>query len=541
MDEVQVDVEQVGQALGARDDVALPDLVEERRDPCFDASADLASGARRLCGFAASGLRLSDGGPGRDRPTRRCAATSACSATCSAGCSSSRRTRSLLDDVERVRALARAARGRRAAGRPRTRRSRRSRSSGRRASCARSRSTSSSRTSPSSSTASAAGARTRSRSGCRAESLDESFARLEDVPPRRSQRPASRSSSCSPRIRRRRRGGRCSRRTCASAALLAELDDPLLAPRAAARSRPSSPTRSRRSGRRTRCGRERPRVVDEIRNGHWFFEQSLIDAAERLLADYRAHAARTRRRRFASAPGSAATPTATRTRAPRRSARRSNVRGRCCASRYRDEVRALAAAIGVSSRSSRSIDGAARVDRARRARAAGVRARDRRPEPRRAVPPEALVHVAPPRRGRVRVGRRARGGSRAARPQPAREPRRADRRRRARRAAAARGALRPAPREARRARACARPRRSRASACAGIVRRGRGGAEAARSAGARHGDRVRHDVGGGRPARARADASEPLSLVPLFESVDALRAAPRIYEELLDDAPAAAR
>src|SRR5256714_5171405 len=31
----------------------------------------------------------------------------------------------------------------------------------------------------------------------------------------------------------------------------------------------------------------RPRVVDEIRNGHWFFEQSLIDAAERLLADYR--------------------------------------------------------------------------------------------------------------------------------------------------------------------------------------------------------------------------------------------------------------
>src|SRR3954447_19506797 len=31
----------------------------------------------------------------------------------------------------------------------------------------------------------------------------------------------------------------------------------------------------------------RPRVVDEIRNGHWFFEQSLIDAAERLLANFR--------------------------------------------------------------------------------------------------------------------------------------------------------------------------------------------------------------------------------------------------------------
>jgi phosphoenolpyruvate carboxylase len=34
---------------------------------------------------------------------------------------------------------------------------------------------------------------------------------------------------------------------------------------------------------------ERPRVVDEIRQGLWFFETSLIDAAERLLASYRAH------------------------------------------------------------------------------------------------------------------------------------------------------------------------------------------------------------------------------------------------------------
>ncbi len=32
---------------------------------------------------------------------------------------------------------------------------------------------------------------------------------------------------------------------------------------------------------------ERPRVVDEIRHGHWFFEESLFDAAERLLRDYR--------------------------------------------------------------------------------------------------------------------------------------------------------------------------------------------------------------------------------------------------------------
>jgi phosphoenolpyruvate carboxylase len=33
---------------------------------------------------------------------------------------------------------------------------------------------------------------------------------------------------------------------------------------------------------------ERPRVVDEIRHGLWFFEHSLLDAAERLLARYRA-------------------------------------------------------------------------------------------------------------------------------------------------------------------------------------------------------------------------------------------------------------
>ena len=33
--------------------------------------------------------------------------------------------------------------------------------------------------------------------------------------------------------------------------------------------------------------RDRPRVVDEIRHGLWFFEESLLDAGERLLAAYR--------------------------------------------------------------------------------------------------------------------------------------------------------------------------------------------------------------------------------------------------------------
>ena len=92
-----------------------------------------------------------------------------------------------------------------------------------------------------------------------------------------------------------------------------------------------------------------PRVVDEIRNGHWFFEQSLIDAAERLLAEYRRHLP------DAPAPfgfgtwiggdadGNPNTGRETILEALERA--RTLLRHR-----YRDEVRALAAAIGVSSR-----------------------------------------------------------------------------------------------------------------------------------------------------------------------------------------------
>ncbi len=93
----------------------------------------------------------------------------------------------------------------------------------------------------------------------------------------------------------------------------------------------------------------RPHVVDEIRNGHWFFEQSIVDAAERLLADYR--------RRFpdAAAPirfgswiggdadGNPQTTAATLAEA------RDRARA-LLLQRYRSEVRALAAATGVSSR-----------------------------------------------------------------------------------------------------------------------------------------------------------------------------------------------
>jgi phosphoenolpyruvate carboxylase len=93
----------------------------------------------------------------------------------------------------------------------------------------------------------------------------------------------------------------------------------------------------------------RPRVVDEIRNGHWFFEQSLIDAAERLLADYRACVPDAPPPfRFGSWIGGDAdgNPNA----GPETVAEALERARRLLLGRYGDEARALAAALGVSSR-----------------------------------------------------------------------------------------------------------------------------------------------------------------------------------------------
>jgi phosphoenolpyruvate carboxylase len=93
---------------------------------------------------------------------------------------------------------------------------------------------------------------------------------------------------------------------------------------------------------------QRPRVRDEIRQGHWFFEQSLLDVAPRLVAEYR------ERLPDASLPlsfgswiggdldGNPATGPDTVEEALERA--RALV-----LERYRSEVRALAAALGLSS------------------------------------------------------------------------------------------------------------------------------------------------------------------------------------------------
>ena len=132
------------------------------------------------------------------------------------------------------------------------------------------------------------------------------------------------------------------------AAALAELDDPSL-PRSRREEIEAALAEEVTALWQTDEVREqRPRVVDEIRHGLWFFERSLFDAATRLLGDYRARLPDAPAPfRFGSWIGgdqdgnpNAGPDTIT----------DALDRGRELAlARYRDEVRALAAATGISS------------------------------------------------------------------------------------------------------------------------------------------------------------------------------------------------
>jgi phosphoenolpyruvate carboxylase len=180
------------------------------------------------------------------------------------------------------------------------------------------------------------------------ESLDAAFAQLEGVPAEQLETRVSLELVLTAHPT------EAARRTVLAshlriAGLLAELDDPLL-------------TEGRRTAIEAALAAEitalwqadevrsrRPRVVDEIRNGHWFFEQSLIDASERLLADYRARLpGAPPPLRFGSWIGGDAdgNPHA----GPETVVEALERARSMLLHRYRDEVRALAAELGVSSR-----------------------------------------------------------------------------------------------------------------------------------------------------------------------------------------------
>jgi phosphoenolpyruvate carboxylase len=129
---------------------------------------------------------------------------------------------------------------------------------------------------------------------------------------------------------------------------LAELDDPTLPPSRRDEIEAEITEEVTALWQTDEVREQRPRVVDEIRHGLWFFEESLFEAAPRLLAAYRD--------RLPSAPApfrfgswiggdQDGNPEAR-----PRSLEEALERARALAlSRYRDEVRALAASLGVSS------------------------------------------------------------------------------------------------------------------------------------------------------------------------------------------------
>ncbi|HEX6789390.1 MAG TPA: phosphoenolpyruvate carboxylase [Gaiellaceae bacterium] len=313
------------------------------------------------------------------------------------------------------------------------------------------------------------------------------------------------------------------------AELLGELDDPLLARRDAIERELAAEITTLWQTDEVRS--KRPRVVDEIRNGLWFFEQSLIDAAEGLLADYRSHLA------GAAPPFGFGTwiggdadgnPNANAATAGD-ALERARVLLR---TRYRDEVRALAAAIGVSSR-------IVRVE----VELLESIARDERELPDYAAEIGDQNLDEPYRRKLSFMWRRLDRDAYASAEHFAEDLALLDRSLRANRGARiADGALAALRRRVDlfgfhlasldvrvHARDLVDPEPRVRELFSSLPRlRRRHGARALDTA-IVSGTASAEDV-----LRVRELTDEPLSLVPLFESVEALRAAPRIYEELLD-------
>jgi phosphoenolpyruvate carboxylase len=313
------------------------------------------------------------------------------------------------------------------------------------------------------------------------------------------------------------------------AALLGELDDPLLARREGIERELAAEITTLWQTDEVRS--KRPRVVDEIRNGLWFFEQSLIDAAESLLADYRAHL-----------PGAAppfgfgtwiggdadGNPNANAATAGEALERARTL----LRTRYRDEVRALAASIGVSSRIV-AVEGELLESIAR----------DERELPDYAAEIGEQNLDEPYRRKLSFMWRRLDRDAYASAEHFAEDLAVLDRSLRANRGARiADGALAALRRRVDvfgfhlatldirvHARDLVDPEPRIRELFSSLPRlRRRHGARALDTT-IVSGTAAADDV-----LRVRELTDEPLSLVPLFESVEALRAAPRIYEELLE-------
>ena len=319
--------------------------------------------------------------PRPTRPMPRCDETSGCSATVLGRVLVEQEGQEPLDEEERIRLLARSARATGSAREPAEvqRTSPVSISSGSALVLRAFSRTSSSRTSPSSTTDCGAVASTSTSSGLRAS---RSRGRRATRPGGRRPTPSSRTPHADVSLElvltahpteatRRTRPDRAP----ADERLLDRLDDAIAPPGEPSVEEPS-PRRSRCSGRPTRSAPQRPRVVDEIRHGLWFFEQSLFDAAPSSARDYRRASPRARCR-SGSAPGSAATWTATRR--PERDDRGgARARPRAALDRYRRTRSASSRqAIGSRARSSTSRRSCSRRSRATSAELPATR-RDRR-------------------------------------------------------------------------------------------------------------------------------------------------------------------